>query len=217
MSDEMYPVSVEGELKEIPSRGLWLVKWLLLVPHFIVLAALAVVFVLFTIIAWVAILFIGRYPKGMFNFNVGVMRWSWRVGFYGYSALATDKYPPFSLKKMDEFPADLDVEYPEKLSRGLIFVKWLLAIPHFAILAILVGSSQMHNPGWGWITGKEMEEGVRTFGLLWVLIIITAVVLLFAKKYIKDIFKIVLGINRWSYRVIAYVALMTDKYPPFRL
>jgi len=216
MNEESYPVTVQGELEEVPSRGLWLVKWILLVPHIIVIAALAVVFIILTIIAWFAILFTGRYPKGIFDFNVGVLRWSWRIGFYGYSALATDKYPPFSLDKDSEFPADLDVEYPEKLSRGLIFVKWLLAVPHFAVLAVLVGSAHVYDPNWGWPKGAETQD-LRVYGLLWILIAIVAIVLLFVKKYSRDIFKLVLGINKWSYRVLAYVFLMTDKYPPFRL
>ena len=128
-----YPVSVEGELDPSLSRWLWLVKWILAIPHYIVLLFLWIVFFIITIIAFFAILFTGRYPRGMFDFNVGVLRWSWRVGFYSYSALATDRYPPFSLEPR-EYPATLEVEYPEQLSRGLVLVKWwLLAIPHYLV------------------------------------------------------------------------------------
>jgi hypothetical protein len=197
-TDQVYPVSVEGELDTNLSRWLWLVKWLLAIPHFIVLFFLWIAFLVLTVIAFFAILFTGRYPRGIFDFNVGVLRWTWRVSYYSYSALATDKYPPFSLSTRD-YPANLEVEYPEKLSRGLVLVKWwLLAIPHYLVVAIISG-------------------GTESGGLTTLLAIIAAVVLLFKGRYPRDIFDLVLGFNRWSLRVVAYASLMRDEYPPFRL
>ena len=202
MATQTYPVTLIGELTIPPARGWWLIKIVLVIPHIIVLAFLSVAFIIVWIIAFFAILFTGRFPRGLFDFNVGVLRWTWRVGFYSYEALATDKYPPFTLKSVD-YPADHQVEYPEKLSKGLVLVKWwLLAIPHYIIVAIF--------NGWG---GKD--GGFP--GLVYVLAIIAAVVLLFTGKYPESIFKLVIGVNRWSYRFCAYVALMTDQYPPFRL
>jgi len=197
-----YPVSIRGELTEPPARGWWLLKWLLGIPHYIILAFLWVAFVVVCIIAFFAILFTGKYPKGLFEFNTGVLRWSWRVGFYSYQALGTDKYPPFSLKPDDDYPADLEIRYPEKLSRGLVLVKWwLLAIPHYIVVAFFQGGVGERRGG----------------GLVSILAIFAAIALLFTGKYPEEIFKLVVGMNRWTYRVAAYASLMTDEYPPFRL
>ena len=83
--------------KEELSRGLPLVKWLLAFPHYIVLGFLWIALLVVVTIAWFAILFTGRYPRGMFDFVVGVLRWSTRVTCYAF-LLTTDHYPPFSLK-----------------------------------------------------------------------------------------------------------------------
>lgn len=206
-SDEAaYPVVVEGELDHGLSRWLWLVKWLLAIPHYIVLAFLWLAVVLLTIVAFFAILVTGRYPRGIFDFNVGVLRWSWRVGFYSCAVFGTDRYPPFTLADVD-YPARLDVPYPEQLSRGLVLVKsWLLAIPHYLVLAVLIGN-------WGW--GSEGHW--PAWSLDGILVLIAVVILLFRGQYPREIFGIVLGINRWALRVAAYVLLMRDEYPPFRL
>lgn len=201
MAQEPYPVSVMGELTEPPARGWWLIKWLLALPHYIILVFLWIAFVVVTIIAFFAILFTAKYPRGLFDFNVGVLRWTWRVGFYSYEALGTDRYPPFTLKSVD-YPADLEVPYPERLSRGLVLVKWwLLAIPHYIITAFFQGGG-----------GQQSRVG-----LTFILAIFGAIALLFTGKYPEDIFRLVVGMNRWTYRVAAYAALMRDEYPPFRL
>jgi hypothetical protein len=88
----VYP-DAEREL----SRGLPLVKWLLAIPHYIVLMFLWIAVMVVTFIAWFAILFTGKYPRGMYDFVVGVLRWSLRVEAYTV-LLTTDKYPPFSLQ-----------------------------------------------------------------------------------------------------------------------
>ena len=104
-SSHAFPLRLTGELDPDVGRWLWLVKWLLAIPHFVVLFFLWIGFVLSTVVAGFAILFTGRYPRGIFDYNVGVLRWSWRVSFYSYSALGTDKYPPFSLAEDASYPA----------------------------------------------------------------------------------------------------------------
>lgn len=212
MSPAAYPLSVRARLDQ-PSRWLWLVKWLLLIPHFIILIFLWLAFVIVTLIAFFAILFTTRYPQRLFDFNVGVLRWSWRVEYYGYAALATDRYPPFTLADVPDYPARLEVAHPQQLNRWLPLVKWILAVPHYLLVGALVGSgyavaSEMENDQ-GWVYSGPSLIGAS--------VLIAAIALLFTARYPTGLYDLVVGINRWSYRLVAYVALMTDRYPPFRL
>ena len=204
-----YPVQLEARLDEPLSRGLWLVKWLLALPHVVVLVFLWAAFWVVTVVAFFAILITARYPRGLFDFNLGVMRWTWRVGWYAFAGLGTDRYPPFSLAAEPDYPATLDVPYPERLSRGLVLVKsWLLAIPHLVIVGIFLGGGSPQPPG---------GSASAWPGLIPLLTLIAVVVLLFRGRYPRDIYELVVGLCRWVARVGAYVALMRDEYPPFRL
>jgi hypothetical protein len=213
MATSTYPVLVQGHLDPGLNRWLWLVKWLLAIPHYIILTFLFIAYVVVAVIAFFAILFTAQYPRALFDFNVGVLRWSWRVGYYTYSALGTDRYPPFSLADKPDYPARLEVDYPERLSRGLVLVKWwLLAIPHYIVIAFFVGGGYQATH-----TGFNSNYWAYSTGLITILTLFAAVVLLFVGRYPQAIFDLVLGLNRWVIRVWAYVGLMTDEYPPFRL
>jgi hypothetical protein len=212
MSTTTYPVRVDAALDDRLNRWLWLVKWVLVIPHLFVLAVLWIAFMLLSVVAFFAILITGRYPRGIFDFNVGVLRWTWRVEFYAYGALGTDRYPPFTLQEVPSYPAHLDVQYPEHLSRGLVLVKWwLLAIPHYIVVGLFVGT------GTWFATTADDRAWIWGGGLVGLLVLVAAVVLLFTGRYPRSVFDLVLGMHRWALRVAAYAGLMVDQYPPFRL
>ena len=211
------PVRLEGRLDSGLSRWLWLVKWLLAIPHFIVLVFLWIAFFVLTVVAFFAILFTARYPRGIFEFNVGVLRWTWRVAFYSYGALGTDRYPPFTLGAAPDYPATLEVVYPGELSRGLVLVKWwLLAIPHYLILGVFLGGGWFAWGG-GWDRGGDDwgRGGGAGLSVCWCSSRGWRCSL---RRGIRGGSSISCsGLDRWVARVVAYAGLMTDTYPPFRL
>lgn len=187
------PVRVRGDFDR-PSRWLWLIKWCVLAtPHYPILLALYLAYLPLTVVAGVAILFTGRYPRPIFDFNVGVLRWSWRVMNYRFPMNSTDRYPPFTLASRPDYPADLQVDYPERLERRAVLVKWWLSgLPQILMC-------------WA------MEPALQ------LLCVITAVTLLSTGTIPTGMSDLLLGIVRWRYRVAVYVSLMRDEYPPFRL
>jgi hypothetical protein len=187
------PVRVRSHI-DAPSRRLWLVKWCVLaVPHYPILIGLYLLYPLVTIAAGVAILFTGRYPRPLFDFNVGVLRWSWRLMNYRFPMNSTDKYPPFTLASVPDYPADLEVDYPESLTnRAVLLQRWLLGLPQIILC---------------W----SLEPFLQT------LCVVNAVWLLCVGTINQGMFDLLMGIVRWRYRVAVYVSLMRDEYPPFRM
>ena len=184
-----YPVRFDVEYPETLSRLLIFVKWLLVIPHVIVLYFLQIVSTVLLIIAFFAILITAKYPEGLFKFNLGVMRWGANVN--AYAGLLRDEYPPFSLDA-GQYPVTLDVDYPTDLNRWMVLIKWLLVIPHLIIVAILLV-------------------------VAWIATIVAWFAILFTGSYPKGIFDFVVGVDRWNLRVSAYAGFMTDRYPPFSL
>ena len=115
------------------------------------------------------------------------------VSIFAYSALGTDRYPPFTLAEVPDYPAHLHIDYPDRLSRGLVLVKWwLLAIPHYLVLAVFLGTG---------ITLVQTQNGpvtVNSPGLIGLLVLFPALALLFTGRYPGGIYDFVLGMNRWS-------------------
>lgn len=188
-ADKQYPVDLTLEYPEALSRWKIFFKWFLAIPHFVILYALNILVSAITFVAFFAILFTKRYPRGMFDIVVNCYRWQLNV--LAYVGLLRDDYPPFSWEA-DRYPLAFAVDYPEQLSRWMIFVKWLLAAPHLIALAFL---------------------GVIAI-LLW---IAAWFVILFTGRMPRGIFDFLVGVARWSYRVNAYTNLLRDDYPPFRL
>ena len=156
------PVRVDARLDAPLSRWLWLVKWVLVIPHLVVLTFLWAAFAVVTVVAFVAIVVAGRYPRTIFDFTLGVLRWSWRVSYYATGAFGTDRYPPFSLGAEPDYPATLDIAYPEHLSRGLVLVKWwLLAIPHYLVLGFLLGGGGYLATRNGGGLGRRPDRAAR--------------------------------------------------------
>ena len=179
-----YDVEYPGEL----SRWLIFVKWLLIIPQLFVLMFLIVAQWIITSIAWFVILITGSYSEGLWAFSLRVMRWQANVTVY--SSLMRDEYPPFSGN--EPYPVTFELAYPQHVSRLMIFIKWLLAIPHFVVLYFLaIVASIVHF--------------VAFFAIL------------FTKRYPASLFNFMVGFQRWTYRVQVYYMLMTDDYPPFTL
>ena len=186
MSD--YPVTFDVAYPEAPSRWLILVRWLLALPHLVVLNILFLLVAAVTFLATFTILFARTYPDALYRFSVGVMRWNLNVNAY---ILFLDRYPPFSFGEGAYEPVTFTVEKP-LFNRWLVLVKWLLLIPHMIVLALL------------------SIIAVVAFLLL-------ALGVLAMGRYPRALFDFLVGVGRWEARVNAYAMFLVDRYPPFSL
>ncbi|MFE7311938.1 DUF4389 domain-containing protein [Streptomyces sp. NPDC057555] len=205
------PVRVEAELDEPLSRWLWAVKWLLLFPHHILLTVLGLGFLLATVLALPALLVTGRYPRVLFGFTTGVLRWAWRVAFYAYWGLATDRYPPFSLGAVPDYPARLHIDRPERLPRGpALLVSRLRAFPQLLLLVLFCLAFRLV-----WWIG-----GLSAFLALVVVVVLIfstpAAGLLRTGHYPRRQFAGVVAFDRWMLQLLAYLFFLTDACPPLR-
>jgi len=184
-----YPVHLDIDHQAEYRRFMPLVKWLLAIPHYIALVVLGIVALFAILISFFAVLFTGRFPRGLFDFLVGVHRWGLRVG--AYLLLMVDPYPPFSLDDDPNYPVRFNIDYPEQgVNRWRPLVHWLLVIP-YAIVAYLI------------------------FYLLYILVFFAFFTILFAKKFPEGMFNICRVGLRWAARANAYEYWMVTRYPPF--
>jgi hypothetical protein len=187
-STPMSPARLEIDYPPGLSRLLIFVKWLLAIPHYFVLAVLGIGAYVVLIISFFAVLITGRYPEGMFNYMVGVIRYSMRLAAYLF--LMTDAYPPFSLADDPGYPVRLQIDYPGQMARWRPLVNWLLALP--ALVAVYV---------------LAIVAYIVTF-LAWFAI-------LFTGRFPEPMFDTVAIYMRWNVRTMSFVYWMTEQYPPF--
>jgi hypothetical protein len=187
---DAYPVRFDVAYPEESGRWLILVRWLLGIPQLIVANLLQDLVQILAFFAFWVILFTRNYPESLFRLVVGAMRWNYNV--YAYVLFHDGPYPPFSLEAGAYPHLEYDVERQEQYNRWLPLVKWLLAVPHFIVLAFL------------WMAG----------GFVWLFCIFAVLV---TGRFPRGAFNFLLGVGRWSARVSAYLMLQTDRYPPFSL
>ena len=210
-----YPVRLEGRLDPHLSRWLWVVKWLLAIPHYIVLFFLWIAFVVLTIVAFFAILLTGRYPRGIFDFNLGVLRWTWRVVVLLVRRAGHGPLPAVHARRGARLPSDTRCRLPRTTlagprAREVVAARDPAVHPgrNFRRRRRLQAGRAQDWGGWHW-----WYEG----GLILTLVLFAGIALLFMARYPRGLFDFVLGLDRWVARVVAYAGLMTDAYPPFRL
>ena len=184
-----YPLRLEVEYPEQLNRWLPLVKWLLAIPHALIVYALINVASIIQFIAFFAILFTTKYPQPLFEFVVNIYRW--QMNLSAYIGLMRDEYPPFTWEP-GQYPVTFEIDYPERLNRWMPLIKWLLALPHYIVLTALFIAA----------------------GVVW---IIAFFAIIFTTRFPRGMFDFNVGVLRWWQRVNAYVYLMRDEYPPFSL
>ena len=183
-----YPVDVDAQLLPEYSRFMPLIKWLILIPHYIALFFLGIGAMFVAFIAFFATLFTAKYPEGMWNYMYGVHRWALRV--MAYHMFITDKYPPFTLDETPDDTIQLKAEYPERVARWRPLFAWLIAIP-YAIVASLI------------------------FFVAQICSIFAFFTILFTKKIPAGLFNVIRNGFTWNLRAGFYSYWMSTEYPPF--
>jgi hypothetical protein len=235
-----YPIDVRADYPERSSRGwavltILLIKFLALIPHFFILVFLGIAQFVVALVAQAAVVITGEYPQGMFAFVAGVLRWTTRVTTFVFSL--SDRYPPFSLQPVDDYPVDVVVERPAKPSRVyalLTLIVELAFVVGMIVLAVYVarnasgdsfaGSDYNYSSSVG--TGLLLRQIVALPHLIvlfflgiaaFVLWLIVQWVILFSARFPRGMFGFVAGFIRWQVRGSGYALGLTDRYPPFTL
>lgn len=185
-----YPIQTRLEYQEQASRLTTFFRLILAIPHLIVVAFWGIAAVFVAIAAWFAILFTGRYPAGMFGFQMGFLNYSTRVRCY--LSLLTDRFPPFSGSPDDDYPIRVTAELPENLSRLTTFFRLILAIPAYVVQYFL-----------------SILEQLMSIAAWFVIIVIG--------RLPQTLFEIMELPQRYYVRYNAYTLLLTtDRYPWFQ-
>ena len=188
------PLVLELEAPLAIDRWRPFLQWLYAIPHLVLLSALQTLHSALAFVAFFTILISGRIPDGVYAFMAMTLRYEWRV--YAYIGFMHDRYPPFEFPTTPDDPCDqpavLEVAPQPELFRWAPLYKWFLAIPHYVALSVL---------------------GIVAC-VVWP---VAAVIVLLTGRWPAGVRDFLVGVVRWSFRVTAYVYLMTDEYPPFSL
>ena len=201
LAPDAYPVNVSYDRMASINR-LWgipligqMVRWIMLIPHFLILILVVLVAAPMTLVTWIPVLILGRFPGWGYRWIGGLMGWATRV--QAYYQLLTPTYPPFSLAG-EEHPVSVRFDEGVRINRlwGIpligVLIRGIMLIPHFIVL---------------WALGL----------LVGILALFMWVPVLFLGRQADLMYTIVGGTTRWTFRVVAYLLLMVDRYPPFSL
>lgn len=188
----MYPISYEADFNPTPSRGTTFFRLILAIPWFIVATFWGILFTFTHLIAYVAIIILGRYPEWLYNFNSGVVRFSVRISAWIY--LQTDAWPPFGLSDDPNYPIRVNIApAAERQSRLKALFRIILALPILILYSYTAAYIIMLAGALAWLTivfRGYMPEGVNNM-----------------LTYLHGL----------QARVLGYIALLTDDYPPVGL
>lgn len=183
--DRQYLLSFDVAYPARHKRWLLFFRGLLIIPHIIALWFLAMAMNILTFLAWFAILFTGRYPEGLWSFNMSVVRWAARVQVYVTGL--RDDYPPFG---DESYPITFALHRPQRQSRLLIFFRPLLVIPHYFCLMFVFLAAYI------------------VYFVAWLSVLVLG-------RMPRGMFNFLVGTFRWTFRVQVYYLMLTDTYPPF--
>jgi hypothetical protein len=201
LAPDAYPVNVSYDRAALINRlwgVLWIgqfVRWILLIPHYIVMFLIAIVVAIQLLVTWIPVLILGRFPSWGYRWVGGLMAYYERVT--AYAMLMTSTYPPFALET-DDYPIMVRYDEGVRINRAWgipiigYIVRFIVLIPHFIVL---------------WLLSI----------LVWFLAWVVWIPVLLLGRQADLIYTILGGYYRWSLRVAAYMFLMVDKYPPFSL
>lgn len=188
----MYPITYEADFNPEPNRWTTFFRLLLAIPWFIVAAFWGIVFIFTHVIAWIAIVVLGRYPQWLYDVNAGIVRFSIRTSAWIY--LQTDAWPPFGLGDESGYPIRIYVApRAERQSRLKALFRWILALPVLLVLSYGTSYVQLAAAFVAWLT------------------------IVFRGYMPQGVHDMLTFVNGFHARVLGYLAFLTDDYPPIGL